>query len=134
MIIEQSDSPDLRCRDSKTGEPLDLEITLLEDVLGDAKYLLGRGERPGSRRFDIDTVNRFKVRITDKCGKDYGPQAALVLRQLAPLWTTSDWEMYRENFQAVIPEQCQSAFTKGIWILTWKDSFELNERDIVRLL
>jgi len=133
-IIEHSDSPDFRCRDGKTGELLDLEITLLEDVHGDARYRLGRGPSQGVRCFNQDTLSRFKERITDKCGKDYGAQAALVLRQVAPLWTTNDWEMYRDDFQAVIPSACKGTFTKGIWVLTWKDAFELKERDIVQLL
>lgn len=133
VIIEHSDSPDFRCRNTKTGDLLDLEITLLEDVHGDAKYRLRRGDRPGVRRFDNDTVNRFKERIADKCGKDYGPHAALVLRQVAPLWTIADWDMYRCDFQAVIPDRCKIAFRKGIWILTWRDSLVLNERDIVQL-
>lgn len=133
-IIEHSDSPDFRCRDSKTGELLDLEITLLEDVHGDAQYRLGRGPRQGVRCFNQDTLSRFKERITDKCDKDYGAHAALVLGQVAPLWTTSDWEMYRDDLQAVIPSACQNTFTKGIWVLTWKDGNELKERDIVQLL
>lgn len=134
VIIEHSDSPDFRCRDSKTGELLDLEITLLEDVHGDAQYRLGRGSGQGVRCFNQDTLSRFNERITKKCIKDYGAHAALVLEQVAPLWTTSDWEIYRNDFQAVIPSECKSTFTKGIWVLTWKDGFELKERDIVQLV
>ena len=133
-IIDHSDSPDFRCRDSKTGALLDLEITLLEDVHGDARYRLGRGPRQGVRCFTQDTLLRFKERVTDKCAKDYGAHAALVLGQVAPFWTTSDWEMYRDDFQAVIPSECKTTFTQGIWVLTWKDGFELKERDIVQLL
>lgn len=133
-IIEHFDSPDFRCRDSKTGELLDLEITLLEDVHGDAQYGLGRGPRQGVRGFIQDTLSRFKERVTDKCNKDYGAHAALVLRQVAPLWTTSDWEMYLDDFQAAIPSECKTTFTKGVWVLTWKDGSVLNERDIVQLL
>lgn len=131
-IIEHSDSPDFRCRDNNTGELLDLEITLLEDVHGDARYRLSRGPRQGVRCLNQDTLSRFKERITDKCDKDYGPHAALVLRQVVTLWTTSDWEMYLDDFQALIPPECRKTFTKGIWVLTWKDSFELKERDIVQ--
>lgn len=133
-IIDHSDSPDFRCQNRKTGELLDLEITLLEDVHGDAQYRLGRGSGQGVRCFNQDTLSRFKVRITDKCNKDYGTHAALVLRQVAPLWTTSDWKIYRDDFRAVIPSACKNTFTKGIWVLTWKDGFEIKERDIVQLL
>lgn|SRR5574340_96138 len=133
-ILEHSDNPDFKCRDSKTGELLDLEITLLEDVHGDAQYTLGRGPRQGVRCFNDDTINCLKERIIDKCDKDYGPHAALVLRQVAPLWTTVDWEMYGDEFQSVIPSACKKTFTKGIWVLTWKDGTVLRERDIVQLL
>lgn len=132
-ILEHSDSPDFRCRDGQTGELLDIEITLLEDVHGDAQHILGRGPGQGVRCFNQDSLSRFKERITDKCDKDYGPHAALVLRQVVPLWTTSDWEMYLDDFQALIPPERRKTFTKGIWVLTWKDSFELKERDIVQL-
>ncbi len=132
-IIEHSDSPDFRCRDNNTGELLDLEITLLEDVRGDAQYRLARGSKQGVRCFNQDTLSLFNERLLDKCLKDYGAHAALVLRQVAPLWTTSDWEMYLDDFQALIPPERRKTFTKGIWVLTWKDSFELKERDIVQL-
>ena len=133
-IIEHSDAPDFRCQDGKTGELLDLEVTLLEDVHGDAQYRLGRGSGQGVRCFNQDTLSQFKERITVKCSKDYGTHAALVLGLVAPLWTTSDWEMYRDDFQAVIPSECKNTFTKGIWVLTWKDGFELKERDIVQFV
>jgi hypothetical protein len=135
-IVEHSDSPDLRCRDRMTGELLDLEITLLEDVHGDARYKLGRGPRQGVRCFNQDTLSQFKERVTDKCNKDYGPHAALVMVQVADLWTTSDWEMYLDDFQAVIPSECKHTFTKGVWVLTWKDDDGgwLKDKDIVKLL
>jgi len=84
-IIEHSDNPDFRFRDSKTDDLLDLEITLLEDVHGDAQHRLGRGPRQGVRCFNQDTLSRFKERVTDKCANDYGAHAALVLGQVAPL-------------------------------------------------
>jgi len=132
-IIEHSDSPDFRCRDTSTGESLNLEVTNLEDLHGDIQYLVGRGSRQGARSFSQDTLARFRERITDKCMSDYGPSAALVLRQVVPLWTTQDWEMYRDDFQAHIPADCKATFKKGIWVLTWRDSAVLSERDIVLL-
>lgn len=133
-IIEHSDSPDFRCRDSTTDGLLDLEITLLEDVHGDAQYRLARGPAQGVRCFNQDTVSRFKERVTNKCDKDYGSHAALVLVQVAPIWTSSDWDMYRDDFQAVIPSMCGKTFPKGIWVLTWEDGFELKQKEIIKLL
>jgi len=132
-IIEHSDSPDLHCRDSETGASLNLEVTLLEDVPGDTQHILGRGPSRGVRNFLDHTVATFSARLAAKCCNDYGPDVALVMRQVSPLWTAIDWDIYREDFQAVIPPKCKTAFQKGIWILTWEDDSSLDRPHIIEL-
>jgi hypothetical protein len=133
-IVCHSDSPDFQCRDHTTGEQLGLEVTNLEDVSGDLQYILGRGQGQGTRCFNEDTLERFRRRIAEKCRKDYGPNAALVLRQVTILWSDDDWEMYREDFQAVITEECKKTYSKGIWVLTWEETPVRSENAIVRLM
>ena len=133
-IVCHSDNPDFQCKDNATGEQMGLEVTNLEDVSGDLKYILGRGQGQGVRCFNEDTLERFRQRVAEKCRKDYGPNVALVLRQVAPLWSDVDWEMYREDFQVLIPAECKKIYSKGIWVLTWKETPIRSENAIVRLM
>lgn len=132
-INELSDNPDIRCKDSQTGEVLNLEITLLEDRPGEIKYTLGRGERTGVKCFNTHTCSQFKNRIYPKAAKDYGPNVALVLRQVNIIWSINDWEMYREDFEAEMPAKCEDIYSKGIWVMTWEDNWIREKRAIIQL-
>ena len=133
-IIEHADSPDFSCDDTESGDQLALEVTLLEDLCGDIAYILGRGVRQGTRRFNRDTLDQFKQRISDKCNKDYGPNAALVLRQASILWSKVDWEMFGDDFRNLIPQECNKTYPMGIWVLTWHDDLVRTKHELVRLL
>ena len=45
-VLKQGDAPDILCQDPNTGAELGLEITLLEDLPGEIKHILGRGRQP----------------------------------------------------------------------------------------
>jgi hypothetical protein len=133
-IVEHSDSPDLRCQD-KEGNKLNLEITLTEDRPGDIQALLGRSdarspeamkrhkeaeERGEESIFDTvsclggNVVEMARARIQTKLSKDYGPDAALVVRDVSPLgW---DWETVIDGLASVLDHR-NNPFDKGIWVI-----------------
>jgi hypothetical protein len=123
VVEEVNDSPDVICRDANTGEKLALEITLLEDVEGDAGYRLGRLENPKSksglpvRSFDIDTIPQLINRIIKKSRKDYGKNVALVIRQVSGVpW---DFEVELDKIRLRI-DLINNPYDRGIWLLTIK--------------
>jgi hypothetical protein len=115
------DSPDVICRDLNTGETLGLEITLLEDVLGDVGWALGRLKLPQptsglpARSFDLDTLPRLIHSIIKKRHKDYGSNVALVIRQVSRVpW---DFEFELDKIRSMI-KLLKNPYDKGIWILS----------------
>ena len=102
-LVELLDSPDVRCVDSRTGDELDLEISLVEDLPGDARYMLDRGPMPagpwgtGARGFSQNAPPMMIDRLREKCLKRYGPATALVIQQLSPLWESVDWDQIHEG-------------------------------------
>lgn len=110
-IVEYSDSPDIRCKDSE-GNTFNFEITLTEDRPKDIQAALGRSDHRGleALKKHLDDVKAGKAnplegvtclqsnvtgmvagRIQTKLNKDYGPNVALVVRNSSPLdW---DWDL-----------------------------------------
>lgn len=132
-IVKMSDAPDVNCEDSR-GNTLNLEITMTEDCPGDIKAALGRsesrslealrarvdrvarGEEPAQiNSLQRNVIDHLVERIIDKMKKDYGPNAALVVRDSSGVnW---DWD-------DVIPSLCsrlgptRNPFSRGIWLLS----------------
>lgn len=82
-VIKMSDTPDVMCRDPLTGKTLELEITLLEDLPGEIKHMLGRGCQPSSpttgthvRSFYDDVVPQLIRALEKSCS----PPIALLQR------------------------------------------------------
>lgn len=99
-IVEYSDSPDIRCIDSK-GNTFSFDITLTEDQPEDIHAALGRSDHRSLKALKkhLDDVKAGKAnplekvsclqgnvtamivsRIQSKLSKDYGSNAALVVR------------------------------------------------------
>jgi hypothetical protein len=132
-IMEMSDAPDARCMDSHR-KTLNLEITTTEDRPGNIKALLGRSnsrslealrahvervargeERPQFSSLSDEVSDHLVGRLQSKMMNDYGPNAALVVRDTSGV----DW-----NWDDVIPvirsrlDLTKNPFSQGIWVLS----------------
>ena len=133
-IAKLGDSPDVECIDRETGNRLNLEISLIEDVPGDVTNSLGRGVQPKSpttgttvRAFFKDSVPRLIGSLEKKLLSSYGSDTALVLRQVSPLWGPYDWGIAVEDFRERVFQGRETNFGGGVWIVctdssTWPAS------------
>ena len=134
-IVEHSDSPEIRCEDT-AGNKMNLEITMTEDRPGDICSLLGRS---GHRNVESLKAHRAEVeagkaselewvsslpgnisamlvtRIQAKLNNDYGPNTALVVRDMCP--ADPDWDLEVDDIKAQL-DLSRNPFDKGIWILS----------------
>ncbi len=120
---EVPDTPDVRCRDRESQEVLDLEITLLEDRPDDIAYVLGRVEIADelsiARVIDFrkDVIPRLIERLEDKLLSDYGDRTALLIRQVGPIWTASDWHREAPAVVSQVLAGREEHYGMGVWIL-----------------
>lgn len=136
-IVEYSDAPDIRCRDLK-GNMFNFEITFTEDREKDIAAMLGRSDHRSieSLRKHLDEVKAGKAnplervscwqgnvterifgRILSKLKKDYGSNAALVIRDTSPVcW---DWELVIDDINRMLASQ-RNPFDMGIWIISFR--------------
>ncbi len=136
-IIEYSDAPDIRCQDSE-GNKFNFEITLTEDRPKDIQANLGRSDHRSleALKKHLKDVNAGKAdpldrvsclqgnvtamivsRIQLKFKKDYGKNAALVIRDVSPVgW---DWDMVIDKIKSCLNLE-RNPFDKGIWIITYR--------------
>lgn len=132
-IVEMADTPDARCADSH-GNTLNVEITTTEDRPGDIKALLGRsnsrtletlrahvdrvarGEEPPQFSSLSDEVSDHLVeRVRNKMKNDYGPNAALVVRDSSGVdW---DWDEVIPSIRSRL-DVMKNPFSRGIWLLS----------------
>ena len=134
-IVEHSDAPDFHCQD-KEGNELNIEITLTEDRTGDIQSLLGRSEArsPEALKRHLEAVERGEESIFDsvsclqdnvsqmaqnriqpKLYMDYGPNTALVVRDVSPVgW---NWEDAIEDLASSLDLR-NNPFDKGIWLIS----------------
>ncbi|MHC4509768.1 MAG: hypothetical protein ACYTAO_12545 [Planctomycetota bacterium] len=135
-ITEHSDAPDFMCRD-EAGDELRLEITLTEDRPGDIQALLGRSNARSPEELErhLEAVERgeesvfdsvsclqdnvcqvAKGRIQPKLNKDYGPNAALVVRDTSGVaW---DWETVHDDVLSSLDLR-NNPFDEGIWLMSF---------------
>lgn len=137
-IIEYSDAPDIRCKDSKE-KIFNFEITLTEDHPKDIQAALGRSDHrsvealrqhltdvragkanPLERGVSCLQGNVIKMivdRIRPKLNKDYGSNTALVIQDTSPVcW---DWDLVVDHINSMLDLQ-RNPFDKGIWIITFR--------------
>jgi hypothetical protein len=139
-IVKHSDAPDFVCGD-KSGRELRLEITLTEDRPGDIQGLVGRsdaGSLEALKRhvraveageahplewtscLQGNVLSMVVNRIQRKLEKDYGPHAALVVRDTSPIpWS---WHTILGDIAGSLDLK-NNPFDEGIWII----SFARNE-------
>lgn len=132
-IVEMADAPDARCADSR-GNTLNVEVTTTEDRPGDIKALRGRsdsrslealrahvervarGEEPPQFSSLSDEVSDTLVeRLESKLKNDYGPNAALVVRDTSGVdW---DWDFVIPTIRSRL-NLAKNPFSCGIWVLS----------------
>jgi hypothetical protein len=134
-IKDYSDSPDIRCQDSK-GEIFNFEITLTEDFPGNIKAALGRSDEndlyklkklltdvragkanimEGASILSENVYNILIDRIKAKLYKDYGKNVGLVVRDTSDFpW---NWEEIKVSLINEINKH-SNPFDKGIWIIS----------------
>ncbi len=134
-IIEHSDAPDIRCEDT-VGNRMNLEVMMTEDRPGDIQAALGRSDQRSvealkshlaevrAGRASIfeqvgcleGNVSAMLVRrIQSKVQKDYGPNTALVIRDISGgNW---DWNSVVDDITARL-DLSRNPYDKGIWIIS----------------
>jgi len=132
-IVEVSDAPDIRCRDSE-GRELNLEITTTEDNDRDIQALLGRSdhlsiealekhnervaaglEKPKYNSLSGNVSDKLIDRIKCKLIKDYGGNVALVIRDTSGCdW---EWDEVEDEIRNRL-DLSRNPFEKGIWVLS----------------
>ena len=135
-IVEYSDTPDIRCQDSE-GNKFNFEITLTEDRPKDIQANLGRSDHrnlealkkhledvKAGKANPLDRVSCLQGNVTEiivsriqpKLKKDYGTNAALVIRDASPVgW---DWDMVIDQIKSYLSLE-RNPFDKRIWIITY---------------
>lgn len=140
-IVRLGDTPDVECEDKKTGEELFLEITLLEDWDGDIQALLGRGQRRSTSpvtgflavSFDQDTLSKLRERLESKLLASYGPNTALVVRQVGIPWSFQDYQRYAKQLLSQVFRGREQSYGAGVWILCWDTASWPAKEDIFLL-
>lgn len=128
-IFTLSDTPDVSCIEKNTGEELNLEITLLEDLPGDVKHILGKGQKPKSPTtrspavsFYDDSVEQLKTSLKEKLLSKYNKNTALVMKQVKILWEKQDWQLVAEDIRRELLEGKEKHYGAGIWIICTDNS------------
>lgn len=133
-IEKLGETPDVNCIDSKNGDLLELEISLLENLSGEVQHILGRGPKPTSPTtgttvvsFFNDTADKLRSSLKKKLLSSYDPNTALVLRQVSIIWEPKDWELVADVFRKEVLSGKEVNFGSGVWIIctdntTWPAS------------
>jgi hypothetical protein len=120
-VVRLSEAPDVICRDSD-GAELNLEITLTEDRDMDIAAALGRSPsrsignlKPGSGVcLQEEVLDKLVKTIAAKLTKDYGPNAALIVRSVSGVdWS---WGSIAPQLRERI-DLTRNPFDSGIWLL-----------------
>ena len=120
-VVEPSDVPDVRCRDSK-GRGLNLEITLTEDRARDIQAALGRSDHRNLENLNLAPVSSLRgnvleqavKRINKKLCRHYGSSAALVVRDASGIdW---NWGLVVDDLKTQL-DLARNPFDRGVWLL-----------------
>jgi len=115
--------PDVECIDHLSGKKLNLEVSLIEDLLYEIRYVLGRGAKPISPTTNStvvssdDSIMQIKKSLKKKLLASYGKNTALVLRQVSPLWGPSAWEYFKKKLQEEDFFKYKRHFDAGVWVI-----------------
>lgn len=135
-IIEYSDAPDIRCKDSE-GNEFNFEITLTEDRPKNIVAHLGRSKHRSIENLKkhlqevkagkanplerVSCLQRNVIamivrRIQSKLYKNYGPNVALVIKDASPLdWP---WDEVRDQIVSLLDLK-RNPFDKGVWVISY---------------
>jgi hypothetical protein len=125
-VVSQNETPDVHCKDRKTGQELELEISLLQNLPGEIAFILGRGNQPRSPTTETTAVSLFddvykelEKSLSKKLLSKYSEKTALVLRQTSILWSPEDWKLIARDIRNMVLKEREKNYGKGIWIITW---------------
>jgi hypothetical protein len=125
ISINNPPDPDISCKDKKSGENLDLEITCLENLKGDMKKEFARikggpfylGDSFGMRGNIEIILENLEILLEKKLLTSYsGIPTALVIRRIISLWNCREFSSMAGEAIRKILQGNESNFPKGIWI------------------
>lgn len=117
-ILQYGDAPDAECQ-NRSGQVMQVEVTLSEDNLGDLAWSLGRCDKrpkrtPPGNCLQRNALNQLLGRLDDKILKRYGKDTALVIRDSSGVdW---DWEYVAVEIRSALGQRF-NPYDMGIWIL-----------------
>ncbi len=140
-ISQLGDTPDVECKDQGSGKKLYLEITLLQDWEGEIQERLNEQASANTTpklanhvaSFENDTLPTLKERLVNKISSYYGPDTALVIRQVSVLWSAEDWKLHVGKIISEVLEGKKENYGAGIWILCTKTIGLLGEDELFSL-
>ena len=122
-VVDQGETPDVTCSDPTTSRELFLEVSLLENIPGEIAHELGRRLKPISETTGTTAVSlrddvypTFRRTIAKKLLSSYGPNTALVLRQVSILWEPCEWELMATEFRNEVLQGKENNFGAGAWV------------------
>jgi len=130
-VTQGNDHPDVECDDPLSGNHLSLEITLVEDMPGYIEHVLAKKPQRVSQHtgttavsYTEDIVPLLRQALTDKLLCIYRPRTALVMKDVTPLLSPSDWAFFRDHHAEDILTGKEHHYGAGIWaICTHPTSF-----------
>jgi hypothetical protein len=128
-VKELRDTPDVLCVDPDTGEKLELEISIIEDLPGSIRHILRKGPKPKSPTtgttvvsFNDDAVKQLRNSLSKKLLSVYGANTALVLYQSSILWDNWEWQTVAESFRSKVLKGKEANYGAGVWIICTDNS------------
>ena len=140
ISINNPPDPDISCKDKKSGENLDLEITGLENLKGDMKKEFERikggpfylGESFGMRGNIEKILENLEILLKKKLLISYsGIPTALVIWRIISLWNCREFNSMAGGAVQKILQGYESNFPKGIWIFCHAE--DVSGEDILNL-
>ncbi len=137
--VAVEDVPDIRCADSLSGKVLEIEVTLLVDRPDDIPYLFDRvkihDEFSLQRVVDFkrDAIPRLASQLEEKLLSNYGARAALLIRQVSPLWSATDWQREAPSVVSKILKGREKFYGMGVWILCSNTKSTSVSNDLIAL-
>lgn len=139
-IDEHSDAPDFICSDKSTGDTLELEISLLEELPGFFDEALAGKSRPISPHTGTTAVSIHEEsfplvedQIRKKLQSVYGSSTALILKHVTPIWEPNEWEWFRRLRGEALFKDSERSYGAGIWAICTDNSSWPAHSVIVRL-
>ena len=123
-VLSSSDHPDVECVDECTEAHLSLEIRLVEDLPGWMEHVLAGKPRRVSlhtattaAEWTHDVVPLLRHALKDKLLSNYGPHTALVMKDVTPLLSPSDWEFFKVHYTSDLLSGKEHNYGAGIWVI-----------------